>query len=365
MEVCLPNGHQIVDWINNAFEGRVSIYSAQQGWDKTISAQPDMMVCGSAVVCMHCLGVVGSLQRKLEHLPHHRCNQQLREQDYVDLQFADRVTAHWKRGMLSFVSQMHAIMNDVTPEELERVRTEGGILAELDWLQVESGSMFRSIHSNWTDPLQVVEDLDTQLDRYWTALNLMIDSSDLVPNFLMRDPSHVLNGVKLEGEARQTQFPRTFDSRSNLKWGVMVYDYSELERDSQKGRSYRRGIATPAKDFGHFGLSHYSRATTPILGKMPAVFSGMLTGNCKLYPFIKGTAKLKTVQKLVDAVNHTWGFEKIRYALGPGGMTGWYNRTMQQAPIVLTPAALTMFPDMTRFGDLQYPITIGDPVVLG
>ncbi|AFN01903.1 sigma 3 [Mammalian Orthoreovirus strain T3/Bat/Germany/342/08] len=365
MEVCLPNGHQIVDLINNAFEGRVSIYSAQEGWDKTISAQPDMMVCGGAVVCMHCLGVVGSLQRKLKHLPHHRCNQQIRQQDYVDVQFADRVTAHWKRGMLSFVAQMHAMMNDVSPEDLERVRTEGGSLVELNWLQVDPDSMFRSIHSSWTDPLQVVEDLDTKLDQYWTALNLMIDSSDLVPNFMMRDPSHAFNGVKLEGDARQTQFSRTFDSRSNLEWGVMVYDYSELEHDPLKGRVYRKELVTPARDFGHFGLSHYSRATTPILGKMPAVFSGMLTGNCKMYPFIKGTAKLKTVRKLVDAVNHAWGVEKIRYALGPGGMTGWYNRTMQQAPIVLTPAALTMFPDTTKFGDLNYPVMIGDPMILG
>nr|ABA77567.1 sigma 3 protein [Reovirus sp. T2W] len=365
MEVCLPNGHQIVDLINNAFEGRVSIYSTQEGWDKTISAQLYMMVCSGAIVSMHCLGVVGSLQRKIKHLPHHRCNQQLRQQDYVDLQFADRVTAHWKRGMLSFVSQMHALMNDVQPEQLDHVRVQGGKLVELDWLQVDPGSMFRSIHANWTDPLQVVEDLDTQLDRYWTALNLMIDSSDLVPNFLMRDPSHAFNGVKLEGDARQTHFSRTFEPRSSLEWGVMVYDYSELESDPLKGRVYRRELVTPARDFGHFGLSHYSRATTPLLGKMPAVFSGMLTGNCKMYPCIEGTAKVKTGKKLGDAVNNIWGVEKIRYAIGPGGITGWYTRTMQQAPIVLTPAELTMFPDTTKFGDFQHPVMIGDPMIFG
>nr|WND64014.1 sigma-3 protein [Mammalian orthoreovirus] len=365
MEVCLPNGHQIVDLINSAFEGSVSIYSTQEGWDKTISAQPDMMVCGGAVVCMHCLGVVGSLQRKLKHLPHHRCNQQIRQQDYVDVQFADRVTAHWKRGMLSFVSQIHDAVTDASAEALSIARLEGGMLAEVNWLNIEPDSMFRSIHTSWTSPLEKVSDLDTKLDQYWTALNLTIDNLELVPNFLMRDPSHAFNGVLLEGDAKHTQFSRTFDARASLEWGVMVYDYSALESDPLKGRAYRKEIVTPARDFGPFALSHYSRATTPILGKMPAVFSGMLTGNCKMYPFIKGTTKLKTVKKLVDTINNVWGAEKVRYALGPGGITGWYNRTMQQAPIVLTPAALTMLPDATKFGDLSYPVVIGDPVVFG
>nr|QJE50385.1 Sigma 3 [Phocid orthoreovirus 1] len=351
MEVCLPNGHQLTTLLNDIYNASVPIYSAARGWNQSEWHSPDMFTVDNVVLCTHCFGVLGPTFRQFDHLPHHKCNQQIELKHIMPIVYPNRILKHWKSAMLDVLQGVTVEIDDVDETQLTQVKERGGPVLELSIPEVTAHSMFDLEEGgSWQSDLPDYDELDTKLHRSWCKIQDFIDEHKLLPNFMTRNPATLY-----DGQTYSTVNPNVFvkSIMNHTKWGDqgIVYRATPQSYAHDNARSFVANVATPQTDCGNFSLSHWSRSTTPLVGGIPAVFSGFLTGSCDMHPYIKGTEKVKTFENLGRHLTTVWSDVKMDYALGPGGFSKWYTTTMQQSPITVTPAALKQIPTPAKFRD--------------